>query len=171
MVVFDASFLILAFDPQAAGRERTPRLQERVDMLLADLSKAKSKILIPTPALSESSVKADMKILQTLNTSSGFKIVPFDERAAIEAAELTKNAVRESDKRDPVVAATWSKIKFDRQIVAIAKVENAEAIYTTDPEICKHAQKVGMPCLGIADLPVPPAVQEPLPLSGEGSEG
>jgi len=82
-------------------------------------------------------------------------IVPFDERATIEAAEMTKNAIREGDKKDPAVAATWSKIKFDRQIVAIAKVEGVEAIYSTDPEVARHAKKVGIPCYGIADLRSP----------------
>ncbi|HEV8039027.1 MAG TPA: hypothetical protein VGP62_09200, partial [Bryobacteraceae bacterium] len=54
------------------------------------------------------------------------------------------------------------KIKFDRQIVAIAKVEGADAIYSTDPDVSKHAQKVGIKCLGIADLPTAPSVQEEL---------
>src|SRR6266403_114580 len=107
MVAFDASFLILAFDEKAAERQGTPRLKDRIDALLSDLSKARSKVLIPTPALSEFLVRADIQILQEIQRSSGFKIVPFDERAAIEAADLTRSAIRESDKRDPVVAATW----------------------------------------------------------------
>jgi predicted nucleic acid-binding protein len=163
MVAFDASFLILTFDEKAVAQQNGPRLKERLDILLNDLAKAKTKVLIPTPALSEFLVKADVGLLQAINNTSAFKIVPFDERAAIEAAELTKNAIRESGKKDPVVAATWSKIKFDRQIVAIAKVESAEAIYSTDPEIAKHAKKVGIPCFGIADLSTPQILQDPLP--------
>ncbi|HME07801.1 MAG TPA: hypothetical protein VKG25_12150, partial [Bryobacteraceae bacterium] len=144
-------------------KQGTPRLAERIDLLLAELSRSRSKIIIPTPALSEFLAKADVSILEKIHATTSFVVAPFDERAAIEAAEMTKNAIREGDKKVPVVAATWSKIKFDRQIVAIAKVEGAEAIYSTDPEIAKHAKKVGLACFGIADLPMPPAVQDSLP--------
>ncbi|HEV8041552.1 MAG TPA: hypothetical protein VGP62_21935, partial [Bryobacteraceae bacterium] len=88
MVAFDAGFLILAFDEQAAEKEVTPRLKERIDLLLAELRKTRTKILIPTPALSEFLVKADVRILQTFNTSSSFRIAAFDQRAAIEVADL-----------------------------------------------------------------------------------
>lgn len=79
----------------------------------------------------------------------------------------------DSDKKDPVQAATWNKIKFDRQIVAVAKVEGADAIYSTDPHIVKHAQKAGISCFGIPDLPPAPSVQELFAedvLSGQGGE-
>lgn len=163
MVAFDASFSILALDEDAVAKQETPRLQERIDLLLTQLSKSRNTIIIPTPALSEFLTKVDVAILEKIHATTSFMVAPFDERAAIEAAEMTKNAIRESDKRNPVVGATWSKIKFDRQIVAIAKVEGAEAIYSTDPEVEKHARKVGVPCYGITDLPIPPSVQGTLP--------
>lgn len=90
MVAFDASFLILAFDVEAVRKQGIPRLQEQIDLLLSDLAKTKNKILIPTPALSEFLVKADIRLLQTINATSSFKIVPFDERAAIEASRIYK---------------------------------------------------------------------------------
>jgi predicted nucleic acid-binding protein len=155
MIAFDASFVILALDPKAASREGTPHLEERISLLLEENAKARSKVVIPTPALSEFLAKADIAILDQIHDSAAFRIAPFDERAAIEAAELTKRSVKESDKRDPVVNATWAKIKFDRQIVAIAKVEGVDAIYSTDPDIAKHAKQLGLRCLGIADLPHP----------------
>ena len=170
MVVFDANFLILAFDKNAASKESWPRLQERIDMLLSDLGKARNKILIPTPALSEFLTKADPGILQIIHISAGFKIAPFDERAAIEAAIMTKDAIRRSNKKDPVVAATWAKVKFDRQIVAIAKVEGVDPICSTDPDIERHARRVGIECLGIPDLPIPPPVQEKLPYESPQAE-
>jgi predicted nucleic acid-binding protein len=167
-VAFDAGFLILAFDEQAVARLGAPRVKERIELLLADLRKTRTKILIPTPALSEFLAKADFSILQVLHSSAAFKIVPFDERAAIEAAQMTRDSIKESDKKDPVVGATWAKIKFDRQIVATAKVEAAEAIYSTDAEVAKHAQKAGILCYGIKDLPEAPAVQEVFPdMQGE----
>lgn len=163
MVAFDASFLILALDQDAVAKNSTPRLQERIDLFIAELSRSRTKILIPTPALSEFLTRADLSILEEIHATARFVIAPFDERAAIEAAEMTKNALREGDKKDPVLAATWSKVKFDRQIVAIAKIEDADAIYSTDPEVERHAKKAGLRCCGIADLPLPPSTQEMLP--------
>jgi len=161
-IAFDASFLILAFDEKVAASHSSPRLDERMMLFRTEIQKTKTKVLIPTPALSEFLVRADAGILEYLNNSAFFKIVPFDERAAIEAADMTKAAIRESDKKDPVVAATWAKIKFDRQIVAVAKVEGAHAIYSTDPDVCRHAQRAGIICKGIDDLPKAPDVQQGL---------
>jgi hypothetical protein len=107
--------------------------------------------------------RADVRILDRISTASAFRIVSFDQRAAIEAAEMTRKAIREGDKKDPVVAATWAKIKFDRQIVALAKVENTTTIYSTDEDVAKHARQCSIACLGIADLPLVPAVQNLLP--------
>jgi predicted nucleic acid-binding protein len=137
-------------------------------LLLETLQKSKTRIIIPTPALSEFLARADIKLLDRINTASAFKIVSFDQRAAIEAAEMTRKAIRESDKKGPAGGATWAKIKFDRQIVAIAKVENATTIYSTDEDVAKHAKQYGIACFGIADLPLPPAMQELLP--GVGSD-
>lgn len=173
MVAFDASFLVLTFDADAVTKIGEPRLQERIDIFITDLQKSKTKIVIPTPALSEFLVGCDARVLQSIHKHSSFRIVPFDERAAIEAAIMTKEAIHESDKKDPVQAATWNKIKFDRQIVAVAKVEGVDAIYSTDPHIMKHAQRAGIACFGIPDLPFAPSVQESFSeevLSGQGGE-
>ena len=58
--------------------------------------------------------------------------------------------------------ATWGKVKFDRQIIAIAKAEGADIIYTTDQNLAKQARAVGITCRGIEDLPMPQPVQEKL---------
>lgn len=115
MVAFDASFLVLTFDKDAIAKTGQPRLQERLDIFLTGLQRSKTKIIIPTPALSEFLVGCDARVLQTIHKHTSFRIVPFDERAAIEAAFMTKDAIRNSDKKDPVQAATWNKIKFDRR--------------------------------------------------------
>jgi hypothetical protein len=115
MVAFDARLLILAFDEKAADNHPTPRLKERVDLLLDDLQKARTKILVPTQALSEFLAKSDTKRLDLINDSPALRIAPFYQRAVVEAAEMTRNAIKGGDKTDPVVGATWAKIKFDRQ--------------------------------------------------------
>jgi hypothetical protein len=50
---------------------------------------------------------------------------------------------------------TWAKIKFDRQIVAIAKVHNATKIYTDDRGLRAIAERASIAVAGIGDLPLP----------------
>ena len=53
-------------------------------------------------------------------------------------------------------AETWAKLKFDRQIVAIAKVCGATSIYSHDGGIQTVAGRVGIEVLRLHDLPLPP---------------
>jgi hypothetical protein len=43
------------------------------------------------------------------------------------------------------LVATWAKVKFDRQIVAIAKVEKASMVYSDDEDVRKLAAAEGIP--------------------------
>jgi len=90
--------------------------------------------------------------------------VPFDERAAVEAAHSTYEAHQAGDKKEGS-QSSWSKIKFDRQIVAIAKIENAEVIYSDDDDVRRFAKKCGIRVIGVSELPLPPPKQESLPLN------
>jgi hypothetical protein len=50
LVVFDASFLIPLLDPQVKGGGD---IDARISHLVATLDRQKTKIIVPTPALSE----------------------------------------------------------------------------------------------------------------------
>jgi predicted nucleic acid-binding protein len=179
MVVFDASILILLFDPDArppADRETgqpIARCKERLEHLIAGFERAQTKVIIPTPVLSEVLIRAGEAgpaYLDELSGSAHFKIVPFDTRAAVELAELTREALDAGDKRNGS-AAPWAKVKFDRQIVAIARTEHAEVIYSDDDDIRRYAPRLGITVLGIAELPLPPDdSQGNLPLDGKADE-
>jgi len=120
---------------------------------------------VPAPALAEFLIFAgdDAPLyLEKLRENSVFRVEPFDERAAIELAHVEITARRRGNKRTPADESPWQKVKFDRQIVAIAKVNGATCIYSTDPDVIKHAADFGMDAKTIADLPKPPAVQENL---------
>jgi len=54
-------------------------------------------------------------------------------RAAVEAAELIRLVKDEQSKK--IKIDTWAKMKFDIQIVAVAKAENCGAIYSDDPTL------------------------------------
>jgi hypothetical protein len=57
-------------------------------------------------------------------------------------------------------------MKFDRQIVAIAKVTGATTINSDNRQLPTFAEQQGLIVVGLADLPMPPAAREPeLPLS------
>lgn len=159
MVGFDTTFLTLMFVPHA--KHALADAKQRVDFLLADLNGRGDQILIPTPALSEILVKtgkARNDILQTLTKNPRFLIAPFDLRAALELAVMTDAALKTSDKREGS-GATWTKVKFDRQIVAIAKVERVERIYSEDADVRSIGKREGLTVLGVEDITIPAGTQ------------
>ena len=80
-------------------------------------------------------------IVETLNRQAVFIIESFDQRAAIEVAVMLRG---ELGKKPPKAGAqTWAKLKFDRQIVAIAKVSGASEIYSDDKDIEKLGKTGG----------------------------
>lgn len=164
MVVFDSTFLVYLLHPEA-----TPPLHpetgkpvihaaKRIQHLISTLDKAREKVIIPTPALSEFLVKADTasaEYLQIMEKQAIFRVASFDKRAAVELAALTREALEDGDKKGGV-DASWQKVKFDRQIISIAKVEGARTLYSDDDGIRPFAAKVGLKVLTLADLNLPP---------------
>lgn len=167
MVVFDATMLMLVLRP-TSGRpldstgQPINEVQERIAYLFQTLERSRTRIIVPTPALSEVLVRsgsAGPQIVETLGRSAVFRIMPFDSLAAIEAAAMTRAAIDDGDKRGGV-DATWAKVKFDRQIVAIAKVQRATAIYSDDGDVRTIATAEGIQVIGLAELPLPPQNQQ-----------
>jgi len=157
MVVFDASVLLFVFEENTPSS--VPRAQERVEYLIDRLSDIGEKIIIPTPALSECLVcagTAGPEYLAIIGKQSCFRVASFDERAAVEAALATYQARQRGQKKGGNPAVSKTKIKFDRQIVAIAKVEGAAAVYSDDDDLCGYARESGMEAFKLADLPLPP---------------
>ena len=170
MKVFDAGFISLLLAPSAPApidpktSKPVERIQQRVEELVSQLDEQGEKVLLPTPALSEFLVLAaddGPQYLTEINRSSVFKVVDFDQRAAVEAAILTRSAKDKGDKKGGSTSP-WDKIKFDRQIVAIAKVNGADAIYSTDKDVVRYGKDAGVRVFGVVDLPEPPPEQLPL---------
>jgi hypothetical protein len=89
-------------------------LQDRITYLVSELEKRKEKIIVPTPALSELLVRAGEAgpdYLDILNRHAAFKIVDFDQRAAVEVAAATREALAAGDKRGGS-HSPWAKIKL-----------------------------------------------------------
>ncbi|TBA86278.1 PIN domain-containing protein [Rhizobium ruizarguesonis] len=166
MVVIDASILMLLLRPDAGvpkGADNKPvdRPVERLEHLVGTLEKSRAKIIIPAPALSEVLVRVEPAIahdiVEKIGRMSVFRIEPFDQRAAIEVATMTRNLAdggNRPGKRDS--NSTWAKLKYDRQIVAIAAVIGASAIYSDDNDIKAIARRSNIKVIGLAEIELPP---------------
>src|SRR5581483_4985581 len=164
MVVIDATTLMLLLRPGIPipnGPNGLPidRPKERIEYLVQELQKAGTKIVIPTPALSEALVRAGVagsqEIIEKLQKFAVFRIEPFDLRAAIEVAVMSRDAVTDGNKRGKS-DATWAKVKYDRQIVAIMKVNRVTTIYSDDSDVRALGERAKIKVLSVADLPLPP---------------
>ena len=167
MVVFDTSVLLLALDPTTkppidpTTGNVLDRAGERVDHLIETLANDKRTIVIPTPVISEVLVYAGAagpRWLEYFNITSVFRIASFDQKAAIEAALFIRDSLDRGGLKIDASDSTVSrgKVKFDRQIVAIAKAEGASTIYSDDDDIFKYAKKAGLRAYRTADLDLPP---------------
>ncbi len=164
MPVIDATTLLCLLDPESATGsdpstgEPITDAKARIDHLITTLEKNGEATLIPTPALSEVLVhagRAGPQYLQILNSTRCFRIVDFDQRAAVELASMTREALGSGDLRAGTTA-TRAKLKFDRQIIAIARVNRQTTIYPDDSDIAKLADTLDLEVIPISALPSPP---------------
>jgi hypothetical protein len=189
MIAADATALALLVNPEASPPHDPAtgalllRAKDRLDFLVAEIERTRGTIVIPTPALAEVLVRAGdaaPEILDRFNRSARFKIADFDQRAAVELAAMTREAIRAGNKFDGV-DAPWQKVKVDRQIVAIARVNSARAIYSDDAGVATFATKLGLTVIRTWELPLPEAAAPDLfamldervdeePLPGEATE-
>lgn len=167
MVVFDTSVLLLVLDPKAKGPADpasglpVEQAAKRIEHLITVLSNQREKIIIPTPVLSEVLVHAGAAMggyLNLLNGQSVFRIADFNQKAAIEAAIAMQEALLRGGHRVDAANpdASRTKIKFDRQIVAIAKAEGAHSIYSDDDDVHSYASRGGLLAYRTIDIDLPP---------------
>lgn len=148
-VAFDSTYLIDLFSPKLAGDRRAA-----LDHLIHDLSKARVRILIPSPCLTELLIRAGKardQYVQRLGNASSFEVIPFDRRAATECALLLEDAWDSKSQRD----ITRTKFKFDWMIVASAASRGVQKIYTDDDDILRCAAQVGIQAIAQKNLMVP----------------
>ncbi len=162
IVAFDNTFLSLVLHPGAKPRPNPATgkpveyCRERVEALVDDLSKRGATVIIPTPCFSEllCAVPDLEKAISAINQSTAFDVAPFDERCAIDLAEVVRNAIAAGDKRSSV-SAPWNEIKFDRQIAVIAKVNGADTLYTDDDNQGAFAKHIGLKVRHTWELDLP----------------
>jgi hypothetical protein len=175
MIIFDASYLVVLLHPNPApAKDRNDQpvsqFKERVAYLASSMDISNNTIGVPTPAMAEVLVRAGTaraKYVSLLSDTWRFQLLPFDSRAAIESAELIAAIKSNKEKWE-----TWAKVKFDIQIVSIAKAESAALIYSDDKDIENYAKRLKIQVVRICDLPLPPSeVDAPIEAGPIGSQG
>lgn len=117
----------------------------------------KGVILIPTPVLAEYLLGIEREMhfqhVNLINSMKCFEISPFEEISAMECALLpTLKELRQMSKE----SCTANKIKFDRQIIAIAKATNADEVWTHDKGIYDKCKELNLSVKSFADIePIP----------------
>lgn len=158
----DSSALALlinpAGDPPSDPNTGKPveHARERVEHFIAGLG-ASDTLVIPTPVLAEALVRAEEGgpgLLAAISDMARVKVRPFGGRAAVETATMTREAILAGDKRVGSSAA-WQKVKVDRQVVAVARVEGATRIYADDKDLVGFARRLGMDVFSTWDLERP----------------
>jgi predicted nucleic acid-binding protein len=167
MVAIDNTFLSLMLHPHAkapkdpATGRPVERIGERIEKLQEDLDSESERIILPTPVLSEFLILAGRDGPGYLEKLSGMKNIlvrPFDQVAAIELAAVEVEDRLKEGKRGGS-ASSWAKLRFDRQIVAIAKTNGAVRIYSDDEDVMKFARRLGIEVIRTWELPLPSAKQ------------
>ena len=142
-VAVDASFLILLLDKRA--RASIKNGTEEIARLIERLSNENARVIVPTPSLADvltRAPQAGQAYLEQINKCACFQVRPFDDKAAIELAQLLgKAAVQQRD-----------ILRFDRQIVAIAKVYGASVLYSDDGKVAEFAAGCGLRTLCFKDF-------------------
>jgi hypothetical protein len=167
MVAFDNTIFCLALHPKAKPPAGVDRAKDRVDYLMDNLKESGDKIIVPTPAFAEFLILAGVDgpaYVAAIRDNALFRVLPFDEKSAIENADTELAARASGNKRGSAVGSEWQKVKVDRQIIAVAKVNNASRLYSDDPDVIGLGRDFNLPVVSLADLPLPPAVQERLDL-------
>lgn len=140
MIVLDNTFLSLLLHPKAKAPKDpstgkpVARLADRIELLIDNWEQDNETILIPAPVLSEFLILADRagpQYLTDIDANRLSTVASFDQKAAVELAAMNLLIMRGKSRRG-AAEGTWAKINFDRQVVAIAKANDAHTIYSDD---------------------------------------
>lgn len=135
--------------------------KERAESVVAQLEKARRKIILPAPACAELLTTIGPNAQQYLNIVSRsrlFEIGNFDARCAAELALLNRGIFLTMD--DQNGAEPYQKRKVDRQIIAICKVYGTTEIYTDDKGLSKAAGLCGITPVSLSEIPIPETARQ-----------
>lgn len=177
MIIFDSNYLIAFLRPDVkqpprdAENKPVEHFQERIQELVNDLNVKDVLVGVPTPVIAEILVRyPDNKAeyLEILRNRYKFDVMPFGVKAAIEASELI--AMLAAETKQP--AEQWARVKFDIQIVAMAKAEDSlTMLYADDIGVVNNAKRLKIPVTRVHELPLPTFRPAPVPMvNADGQE-
>lgn len=108
--------------------------RERANQLVEEASRNKESVLIAAPILAEVLVVVASR---DRGLCHGTGAVAYSPNQAVRCALRTRAAKDAGDKRDGA-RDSWAKVKYDRQLLAIAKVEGVGEVYSTDAGVLTH---------------------------------
>ena len=166
-IIFDTNILVQAITGMKDGCKLSnpengveiPDPGRRVEALIDMTESSGGAIIIPTPVLAEYLLGIDKEYhqihLKKIQGQSCFEIASFDEIAAIECAQMPSM----QELKRMMQSDTANKIKFDRQIISIAKALNVDEVWTHDKGVFKRCKEMGMVVKSLADIdPAPKQV-------------
>lgn len=141
LVCLDSQIIIWGIKEVAT--EGQEMMIPRAKAFLKWLDDNDKKVIIPAPIITEILMPVPKenyeKLLRILHNK--FRVVPFDEIAAIKCAEIWQN--KSNDEHLKAYRKTHQigkhHMKFDFQIVSIAVTRQAECIYSHDPHLRRFA--------------------------------
>lgn len=162
ILVVDSTTLVLLVNPASnpptdpATKEPVAQAAARVQHLIGSL-RPDDVLIVPAPVLAEVMVKAGdggPGVLDVVTGLARIRVVEFGVRAAVELAAMTREAIAAGDKKAGS-EKSWQAVKFDRQIVATARVERAHRIYSDDTDLASFARAAGLEVVSTWELPLP----------------
>jgi predicted nucleic acid-binding protein len=178
ILTVDSSALSLLINPAAeppidpSTGEPVAHARARVLGLIAGMS-ASDTVVVPTPVLAEVLVRAEEGapgVLEQLHGQARIRVRPFDERAAVEVPLMTREALAAGDKRSGS-DQPWQKVKYDRQIIAVARVAGTTRIYADDSGLVSFARLLGTEVVSTWDLPIPEGTDNLFTMAGLEPDG
>ncbi|PRN02193.1 nuclease [Pseudomonas sp. LLC-1] len=152
MVILDTNALVLFF-----GKRLSTEDNLRMQGLFLDLRKKRESIGIPAQVWAEFLDQAgttEISATQNIFKSNAFRLLPYDLRAAMETVEVVK-AGRNARKSAKGEKRPRHSVKVDWQIIAVAKANGARLLITNDADMRLEAERSGVRCMCIGDLPMP----------------
>lgn len=136
LVILDTSFISNWMKPYHNSEET-----ERYNNFEELIKHKKVAIALPTPVITEL-LAGPVKSVSNDVFGKTVRKLPFDYKASIECANLFGGQS----------GGAKAKIKFDCQIIAIAKAYNIDTIYCDDDQLKKRAESVGIKVIKSQDI-------------------
>lgn len=164
-ICIDSNYFAVLID-QATGDildQNNDKIEYVRERLLHFIKENRAEIVLPSPVYSEllliSNVTPSL-LDQHLGNNGAFITCPYDVRAARILAKVEKPAIM-SNKKRAGRTETMARLKFDRQILSIAKQNNVEVIITSDKGFIADAKRYEIETRCVSGMDLPPNIIQP----------